>query len=549
MVRRRGVERRTARTPVIAFILLIPMIQFMASGCSPAVPKNRLPEPILEENHELLDLYWEAWNLINQARMRGNRTNLFPSKYLNPEDKNVIDQWSTLSMSLFSMYGYREYPVMESLDLFYRKQRSDGFIARAYITHSGDPLHLPTLLDPMIHPPLFAWAELKYFALSADTARLQRVFPVLEKYFRWIDQFCRGKYEAGDLYYTTPTGSGMMNLPRGDIESGGWTDLSAQMALFADQMKQIAVILNMPEKRQYYNRKYSEISTSIRSKLWLPDSSFFYDITREGKIAGIRTIVGFWPLLAGIPDQTDAANLIEHLKDSSDFRLIHMFPSVSIRELEYDPRGFYWRGGVWGITNYMIIQGLLRYGQVDFAREAARNHLNNMMSVYREFDIDTDGESPESNNELIGKIWELYAPEEPGPGTRWDAKNFCQPDHVSFSGHGPISMLIENILGFSADAPNDALYWRITRSDRHGIRHFSFGDNILSVWTEPQPERPELLSIQGSTDSDIDLTIIPVCMQRTGRTEADSFAVHFDPGPVAVSFIPQNYIIKDRFGR
>jgi len=540
MVRRRAAERRTARTPVITFILCIQLIQFIITGCSPAVPKNRLPEPILEENHELLDLYWEAWNLIGQGRMRGNRRNQFPSKYLNPKDKSVIDQWSILSMSLFSMYGYQEYPVMESLDLFYQKQRSDGFIARAYITHSGDPLHLPTQLDPMIHPPLFAWAELKYFSLSADSVRLRRVFPVLEKYFRWIDQFCRGKYEAEDLYYTTSIGSGMMNLPRGDVEFGAWTGLSGQMALFADHLRQMAVILDMPEKGQYYTRKYSEISTSIRSKLWLPDSSFYYDITREGKFAMKRTIAGFWPLMAGIPDQTEAANLIEHLKDSSDFRPIHMFPSVSIRELDYDPRGFYWRGGVWGITNYMIIQGLIRYGQVDFAREAAWNHLDNMMSVYREFDIETDDENPGSNNELIGNIWELYAPEEAGPGTRWDAKNYCQPGYVCFSGHGPISMLIENILGFSTDAPNDALYWRVTRSDRHGIQHFSFGDNTVSVWAEPQQKMPELLSIQGSTNSNMDLIII---------TEADSFAVHFDPGPLAVSFFPENYILRDRFSR
>jgi len=512
----------------------------MSSGCSPTVSKTSLPEPILEESCELVDLYWEAWSLINQARMRGNHRNQFPAKYLNSEDKNVIDQWSTLSISLFSMLGYREYPVMESLDLFYQKQRSDGFIARAYITRSGDPLHLPTLLEPMIHPPLFAWAELKYFSLSADTVRLQRVFPVLEKYFRWIDQFCRGKYETEDLYYTTPIGSGMMNLPRGDIESGGWIDLSAQMALFADHLKQIAEILEVPEKHQYYAHKYAEISNSIRSKMWDSDSCFFYDVTSEGKIAKIRTITGFWPLLAGIPGQTDAVSLIEHLHDSSDFGLIHMFPSVSAQEQDYDPRGFFWRGGVWGITNYMIIQGLLRYGQEDFAREAAQNHLSNMLSVYREFDLVADEESSESNSELIGNIWELYAPEEAAPGTRWDAKKFCQPDHISFSGHGPISMLIENILGFSADAPNDVLTWRITRLDRHGIRHLSFGDNTVSVWTEPQPERPDILSIQGDTDSDINLMII---------TEADSFAVHFDPGPVVVSFIPQNYITKGRFGR
>lgn len=516
------------------------MILLFLTACGPAVPKNRLPEPVLDDDQDLIELYWESWNLINQAQMKGNRRNQFPAEYLNPEENSVIDQWSTLSLSLFSMYGYQVYPVMETLDLFYRKQRSDGFIARAYITNSGDPLHLPTQQEPMIHPPLFAWAELKYFYLSADTARLQRVFPVLEKYFAWIDRFCRGKYEAGELYYTTAIGSGMMNLPRGDVEFGGWTDLSAQMALFADYLRRMAVILNRPEKEQYYTRRYNEIRRLVRLKLWNPDSSFYYDITREGKTAPQRTIAGFWPLLAGIPDQEEAVEMVGHLKDSTDFGRQHMFPSVSVREPDYDSRGFYWRGGVWGISNYMIIQGLMRYGQEDFARTAAWNHLQNMMDVYRGFKVEIDGKPMESNSELKRKIWKLYAPEKLSPGTRWDAKNLCQADYISFSGHGPVSMLIENILGFATNAPNDELIWHITRSDRHGIRRFSFGDNRVSLWTEPQAERPEILSIEGSTDSEFDLTII---------TRADSFAVHFDPGPVQVSFFPKDYIIRDRFSR
>ncbi|MGC9363965.1 MAG: MGH1-like glycoside hydrolase domain-containing protein [Fidelibacterota bacterium] len=539
MVGRREFERAGGKIPVMLLPGLL-IVCLMLTDCGEGVNKSCLPEPVLTDDAGWLDLYRKSWMLIDQLEKRGNDDNDFPEKYLNPDDRDVIDQWSVLSTALFAMYGYTRYPVMETLDLFYRKQRGDGFIARSYITQSGEPLHLPSQADPMIHPPLFAWVELRYFYLSGDTLRLRRVFPVLEKYFHWIDRNCRGKYAAAELYYSNQIASGMLNLPRGNIEFGGWIDLSAQMALFAEQLRQIADILKDSKKTAYYQRKYRDIAAAIQAKLWNPDSTFYFDMTREGEPSRIYNIAGFWPLLAGIPSHSRAMRLIDHLKDYSAFHLEHMFPSVSIRAPEYNPLGFYWRGGVWGVTNYMIIAGLQRYGEQDFAREAARNHLNNMQKVYQGFDIKIDIDSVYFDETLRYRIWEMYAPEEAAPGTRWDAKNYCRKDHICFSGHGPISMLIEDILGFSVNAPADRLDWNIRRKDRHGIRRLHFGDNCVSVWTEPQPENPDVLVINGSTDSEVSIDF------RTGNEE---FLVHFDPGPIGVGFIPENYIIRNRFSR
>ena len=537
MDRRRNAQGRSSRAQIIIHLLISVLTIFSLLQCSSKIPKDDLPEPIIEDNPELIDLYWKAWSLIHQSRSHGNRINAFPKNYLNITGNDVLDQWSTLSSSLFTIYGYYLYPVMQTLDLFYDKQRSDGFISRVYLVNSGDLLHIPTQRNPMIHPPLFTWVELKYFEFTADTARVQSVFPVLEKYFLWLDSYCRGKEEAANLYCSTPTGSGMMNLPRGEAVFGGWTDISAQMAMFADHLRRMAQILGNDGKSSYYRQKHLDISESIRTKLWHSDSTFYYHITREGKHVKINTVAGFWPLLAKVPDGKTAQKLINHLKDPGEFKSPHMFPSVSMREQEYNPKGFYWRGGVWGITNYMIIQGLMEYGEDNFAREAAWNHISNISKVFFGFPSDTLVDFNVEKHKSLNTIWELYAPEGEKPGTRLDAI-YGQKDYIAFSGHGPIAMLIENILGFNVEAPADKLTWTIHRTDKHGVKRLRFGDNSVSVWTDRRTKPSSLLSAHGETESALQINFI---------VEHDTFSIRFDPGPIEVTFIPDNFILKERF--
>ena len=538
MARRIHPARRTTGTSLINSLLIVAVFGFYCCRCSPGVPRQRLPEPIIETHPELVELYWKTWQLVSLMQRSGTPANGFPKAYLNINQEDVIDQWSTLSMALFGVYGYYVYPVMQTLDLFYQKQRADGFIARVYIENSGEPLHLPTQRDPMVNPPLFTWIELKYFKFSADTSRLRAIFPKLEQYFSWLDSYCRGKNEAADLYYTTAIGSGMMNLPRGDIELGGWVDISSQMALFARDLSAIADLLGNDFKAEYYQRRYSEIARTIQEKLWHTNTAFYYDVGREGKQVRVKTISGFWPLLAGIPDRKAAQQLISHLKDSSEFKSFHLFPSVAQDEADFNPRGFYWRGGVWGITNYMIVDALKLYGEHSFADLAAWNHVDNMSRIYLGSQSDIANVDSKSADFKVGNIWELYAPTELEPGTRWDASTYGASDYIAYSGHGPIAMLIENILGFRVDAPNDQLTWNIRRTDRHGIRRLRFGDNLLSIWSDARTEKQPLLTVHGESNSGIRINFI---------MNGDTLVVPFNAGPIELTFIPDNYLINQRF--
>jgi len=64
--------------------------------------------------------------------------------------------------------------------------------------------------------------------------------------------------------------------------------------------------------------------------------------------------------------------------DTQEFNRLHRVPSLSADHPEYDPKGSYWRGGVWAPTNYMILRGLTSLGYHALAYEIGINHHSNV---------------------------------------------------------------------------------------------------------------------------------------------------------------------------
>ncbi|MCK4448312.1 MAG: hypothetical protein KAW56_14675 [Candidatus Marinimicrobia bacterium] len=519
------------------FIVVMFTLFLIVNSCSNKAPRSRLPQPILPDYPDIVKLYWEAWDILNKHVIKGTRENNFAKHYINSKHEGLIHQWSTISTSLFAIYGYNVLPVMESIDNFYCRQRLDGFISRLYLESSGEPAFSTTAKEPMINPPLFTWIELKYFQVTDDSSRLYNIFPILERYFYWIDTYCKGRDEASLLYYTTPFGSGMENLPRGSLEFGGWVDLSAQMALFAHDLSLISKYIGERSKSQYFLQRYNQISKQVQDELWDSDSTFYYDKTREGKHIKVKTIAGFWPLLAKIPFKSDAMKLIAHLKDTTEFKRLHLFPSVAADEQDYNPDGFYWRGGVWGIANYAIVQGLHKYNEYSYAAEVAWNHVANMADIFSKFLPDSSLIDLEFHKYPIHTIWQLYSPEEKTPGTRWDAHKYGEPECIAFSGHGPISMLIEDIIGIEVQAPDDKLTWRSWMLNKHGIKNLRFGDNIVTIWCEKRGKDLLPYIVHGETNSSVKINFI---------IGDESFSVDFDKGPIELEIMPADFIMRDR---
>ena len=415
------------------------------------------PRPIVDERPDWLALYDKSWEIARAGVKRGTGENGFVGEYLDEGFSDNIFQWDTCHMMLFARYANGFVPSIVSLDNFYQSQHPDGAICREIRESDGSDYWSRDQLD-YTNPPLFSWAEWEYYRLTADGSRFTRILPILDRYYRW----CKTNRAREDgMYYWNNLASGMDNLPRPENENVGWVDYTSQQAMTARHMSRMAAVTGDWKLESRYEEEYATLSTLVNELCWHEDSGCYYDVYEDGEHVKIGSAASFWPMLAGIASPERAARLVEHLQNPAEFCRPHLFPALSADHPDYRESGDYWNGGVWAPTNVMYVKGLQATGHEELATRAAINHLDNMAEVFRKTDPHT--------------IWENYSPERTAPGEP------ARPDFVGWSGNGPITLLIENIIGIRADGVDNTLVWRPTLTGRHGIENLRFGDNSADL--------------------------------------------------------------------
>jgi hypothetical protein len=103
-------------------------------------------------------------------------------------------------------------------------------------------------------------------------------------------------------------------------------------------------------------------------QLWDPYANQYYSrnfITH--KLLKESTIATLLPLYSGCITQERAAQLVKLLENHNLFGPSYPVPSVPINSTWFKPTG-YWQGPTWFNTNWLIIDGLSRYGFYDHAK-------------------------------------------------------------------------------------------------------------------------------------------------------------------------------------
>ena len=130
-------------------------------------------------------MYWFAWKIGFQNIRKASDESGFISTYIDTAYNGNLFMWDSAFITMFARYGNRVFPFQKTLDNFYIKQHLDGFICREIKGDTGEDCfsrYDPTSTGPNIIP----WSELEYYKHFGDRERLNRIFPVLCAYNRWL---------------------------------------------------------------------------------------------------------------------------------------------------------------------------------------------------------------------------------------------------------------------------------------------------------------------------------------------------------------------------
>ncbi len=110
------------------------------------------------------------------------------------------------------------------------------------------------------------------------------------------------------------------------------------------------------------------------SKLWSPEISAYqsFDLI-AGKPIDAPTNAGFLPLITGAPIPAQAHAMAEEMRRWRSLCTVGM-PTVSPQDPRFEGRR-YWRGSVWPVVNWLLVDGLSRHGEAELAEALKRDTL------------------------------------------------------------------------------------------------------------------------------------------------------------------------------
>ncbi len=295
-----------------------------------AESRGKLPSPVIDGRPELVAMYWKCWELAYTHMRQPKPDSGYVSNYLDAAFNGDIFQWDTIFMIMFGRYGDSEFRAIQSLDNFYARQHVSGYICRQIHPNGADKYYAGPAAS--VNPPLFSWAEVESFHLTGDKSRFAAVLPVLEKYVEWLntdgdpkgyndqpDWIAHGRRAAGSvhqLYWNTPLGSGMDNVPR---SGNGWVDMSCQMVMQYNDLATMSDELGLPDKAAAFRQEAKDIGDRINKWCWNEQDGFYYDVQNDGTQFKVKTSGGFWPMIAGITTKEQSDKLLAHLKNEKEF--------------------------------------------------------------------------------------------------------------------------------------------------------------------------------------------------------------------------------------
>ncbi len=319
--------------------------------------------------------------------------------------------WDLYFENLYlSYYGVFRY-CFTNLKEFLARQAPDGYINRS-LRKQRDRQHFKPFLAQLVvlgarqDQNNYHWLTTN--PVAGQDGIVNVVAPVngtyydrLKKYLaKWLTYDGDGNglptWNSADAAGTDNQWSRAGQLGAFEVEG---VDLAAYLSREFQAMAVIARHLDEQDDARAFQSRAARLNQLINDVFWDEKRGLYFDRNEKKKVqVPVKSVTNFTPLFCGAPTDAMARRMVsEHLTNEKEFWLAYPVASYAKTEPDYYqgsarlPNGnteCNWRGSTWAPTNYMIFQGLMRYGMVDTARQIASRLFDlavNKNPVLREY--------------------------------------------------------------------------------------------------------------------------------------------------------------------
>ncbi len=290
-----------------------------------------------------------------------------PAMYMSKNWMTNIWSWDHC-FNAMALLKHQPELAWDQLMIFFENQDSTGMLPDfindefAYLNCTKPPIHGWTVL----------WMLDRSESISNN--HLEEIYTPLSKWTNWYFKY-RDYNKNGFPEYHHGNDSGWDNstvfsegIP---IES---PDLCAFLVLQMEALEKIAVRLEKDNEAEVWKQKQESLLEAFLDYFWKED--YFTAYVADQQVKTGDSLLLFMPIVLGKRLPKDILNnLVEGLKDESRFLTDNGLATESVSSTYYESDG-YWRGPIWAPSTMLIIDGLYRAGEVDFASELSKRFCN-----------------------------------------------------------------------------------------------------------------------------------------------------------------------------
>jgi Trehalase len=307
----------------------------------------------------------------------------------------VLGEWDGFFGSLLSSLEDKD-QSLATIRALLLAQTDSGLIPNG-VTGGGDT-------PDRSQPPVGAYCVWKLLQRYPDVDMLKWAYPRLKKWHEWWfedrgdGQPWRDGNRDGLLEWGSNRGSGGSGGGRGFLMQARWESgmddnpmwdevhydphtytmdlddvgLNSLYALDAESLAALAAQLGKEDDRKIFLADYEKMKRRVREKLWNETDGIYENRFWNGEFSKRLSPSSFYPMLAGIATAEQAERMVrQHLLSPAEFWGTYVVPTTSRSDPGFADQ-YYWRGSIWGPTNYLLYHAIDRYGFDQVALEFAQ---------------------------------------------------------------------------------------------------------------------------------------------------------------------------------